>query len=531
MASFDGWADWPLTAPPVSLLAQLLLLSLVSALSFAVPFLVTPSDVFTRRAVLSVECALSLAGGLLLSSSLLWALASSLSLQLDPSASVLVRLNVSLLSFGCGLLTPPLVERSLLLTLGVWVRRRRLAAAAAEAEAALEAEQAAVDEAARAYAQGRGSYHQSIASAKESNGRIAGAASSSRSVAAATTSLPAKSLASARSQRGRTADVLSPLLPPPVRDYRSLASAPLDAVSDGELDVDLLDDTDQLSPAAPLTAHSSLSASYSSYYQQPISELDALTFINERRFIARCLFCKEAVATRKGLAYHAAGRHSCRTTQHTHLRYRPQRAVPLTSVHCCAACSCCAAFALLASVTGCQLKPLPAFTVASHSLAALRGRRQLTLDDGRIPHWVLICIALSEHALVQAVAGVAASVSLQSSALSAQLTAALALAAFSFLSALSVGLLLRQCRVSSATAYAAGALIAAPLPLSTLVSAVGRGWLSAPLLVCAYGWLGGALCWHGLVDCVLEEMERREARVKWLLAACGGICIAALNIG
>ena len=128
-------------------------------------------------------------------------------------------------------------------------------------------------------------------------------------------------------------------------------------------------------------------------------------------------------------------------------------------------------------------------------------------------------------------AGVAASVSLQSTALSAQLTAALALAAFSFLSALSVGLLLRQCRVSSATVYAAGALVVAPLPLSALASAVVRGWLSAPLLVCVYGWLGGALCWHGLVDCVLEEMERREARVKWLLAACGGICITALNIG
>jgi len=178
---------------------------------------------------------------------------------------------------------------------------------------------------------------------------------------------------------------------------------------------------------------------------------------------------------------------------------------------------------------GCQLKPLPAFTVHSSSLTALRGRRQPTLDDSRIPAWVLAAIGLTEHAAVGVVAGAAASVSLQSSTLPSQLTAALALAAYCFLSALGVGLLLRQCRVSAAAMYLGGLLVTAPLPLATLLLSVWRGWLTAPLLVCAYGWLAGLLCWHAVVDCLLEEMERREARVKWLLFASAFACIAALN--
>lgn len=296
MPDVEGWSACfdCVTLPPLSLLAQLLLLSLVSGLSFSLPFLLTPSDVFSRRSVLALESALSLAGGLLLSSSLLWALASALAL----SAAASVPASLCLLMFGCGLLTPPAIERSLLVVFGAWVRRRRLAAAEAEAEAALSgsSEQAAVEEEAARH-NGHRKGLQKDGAVHNADGGTDG---SEASAAAASSS-------SARSGRGRRSDAPSPLLPPPVRDYRKFGSRPLEEVSDDELNIDL-DDIDQLSPplfpSAPLLGHSQLSASYCSY---PTAELDAATFINERRFIARCLFCKESVATRKGLAYHAAG--------------------------------------------------------------------------------------------------------------------------------------------------------------------------------------------------------------------------------
>ena len=142
---------------------------------------------------------------------------------------------------------------------------------------------------------------------------------------------------------------------------------------------------------------------------------------------------------------------------------------------------------------------------------------------------MLLAIALTEHVAVGVLSGAAVSEALQSAFLAAQLSTALTLATYCFLSALSVGLLVRQSRVSSVEVYLSGALVTAPLALSTLLLSVWRGWLSPPAVVCAYGWLGGVLCWYGLVDCLLEEMERREARVKWLLFVAGAACIAALS--
>ena len=130
---------------------------------------------------------------------------------------------------------------------------------------------------------------------------------------------------------------------------------------------------------------------------------------------------------------------------------------------------------------------------------------------------------------VGVLSGTVACVALQSSTLPSQLTAAVTLAAYCFLSSLSAGLLLRQCRVSSALMYLGGVIACAPLPLSTLLLSVWRGWLTRSLLICSYGWLGGVLCWYGIVDCLLEEMERREAKVKWLLFVCGFASIATLN--
>ena len=478
--NMDGWDQRPpcvdcVHLPSLSLLAQLLLLSLVSGLSFSLPFLLTPSDVFSRRSILLLQSALSLCGGLLLSASLLWALHSSLLLSLATEPAV--PLSVCLLLFGCGLLTPPTIERSLLLVCGAWVRHRRLLTVRAAAEAALAEEQSAMEEAARLTAHRSG---QREGKPQAASSAAAGANGARGSVSAAVAS-------SVVGSRGRQTGVPSPL-PPPIRDYRTLRNRPLEYVSDDDGEVDLnLDDVDQLSPAlfpsTPLLPHSSLSASY--YYSYPTGELDAVTFINERRYIARCLFCKDSVTTRKGLAFHAAG---------------------------------------------CVLKQLPAFTVHSHSLTALRGRRQLTLDDSRIPQWVLILIALTEQTIVGVLAGSAASVALRSSTLLVQLTAAVTLAAYCFLSALSVGLLLRQCRVTPAVLYSSGVLVTAPLPLSILLLSVWRGWLSRSVLVCAYGWLGGVLCWYCVVDCFVEELERREARsIKWLLFVSGFACIAALN--
>ena len=298
-----------LTVPSLSLLAQLLVLSLVSGVSFSVSFLLSPSDVFSRRSVVVLQSALSLAGGLLLSSSLLWSLSSGIRLAVDSSVPV----SACVLLFGFGLLTCPFMERSLLVLLGVWVRRSRLAVAEAEAEAAQAAieEEAARHTALRKGAQKEGAVHHT---ASVSNG--------SKATAAPPSTAPSTS----RSKRGRHHDAPSPLLPPPIRDYRKSGSRPLEEVSDEELDIDL-NDRDQLSPplfpSTPLMTHSALSASYYSY---PSTELDAVTFINERRFIARCLFCKESVATRKGLAYHAAGQNHSTT---------PTTTTPLATQHSC----------------------------------------------------------------------------------------------------------------------------------------------------------------------------------------------------
>ena len=467
MAADDGPAFLSVALPPSIFLTFLLLcLLLLSAISYALPFLLSPSDSFSRRSILLLSSLFTFQAGVLLSSALLLALDESLLL----AQAVNHLPSLPLLVFIAGLLSPPSFERLFLLVGGVYVKRKRAREAELEEEAALQRDFASPPDG------------QHSAASNGANG------SSSHSSAAST---PTSSSTPARPpvHRGRRdpPNLLLPAAFEAVKDYRH--KRPLDALSDDEEDFDF-DDADQLSPplfssaataASALLSYpsSSASGSRSSYYSTALPVLDAHSFMSEQRYTSRCVFCKENIATRKAAAYHSAG---------------------------------------------CPLLHLPAFTVASHSLAALRGKRQLSLDDARIPPHLLSLLALCEGLALNVVLGsaCAATAALDSTSLAPSSLrlcgGALALSSLVFFQAFATALTVRQQRASTAINVATGLLASLVLPCSGLLCAVLLSPLSAPAVsLYLLAWLGGVEVWVALVDVVLEEMERKDAKEgKWL---------------
>ena len=487
-----------LLLPPSLLLSALLLsLLLLSALCFSLPFVLSPADSFSRRSILLLSCLLTFQAGALLSSSFLLSLDQSLRLADSTDAPP----SLPLLLFIVGLLSPPSFERLFLLLGGAYVRRRRAREAELEEEAALQGLSAQAEDVQQHHQQ-----QQRTPSAASSTANGASQSGSSSS-----SSTPARAPAS----RGRR-DPPNSLVPPPISEYRHPTPSeprhssdyrhkrPLDAPLSSDDDDFDFDDADQLSPplfssstatvASALLSYpsSSASSSRSSYYSYAVPVLDAHSFITEQRYTSRCLFCKENIATRKAAAYHSAG---------------------------------------------CPLKHLPAFTVASHSLAALRGKRQLSLDDGRIPPHLLSLLALTEGLALHITLGaaVAATAALRNPLAPGTLrlcSGALALASLVVFLAFSVGLSVRQQRASTAINVAAGAVVSLALPCSGLLSAALLSPASSSAVsLWLLAWLGGVQCWVAVVDVVLEEMERKDAKEgKWIAFVVGFALTAGLAI-
>ena len=483
--TFPSSLSHSIVLPPFTFLLSLVCLFGLSAASFSLPFLLTSNDTFSRRSILLLTTALCCQGGVLLS----WAFFGALDGSLALATSVGRSSFLPLLLFVFGLLFPATLERLLLLLGGAVVRRWR----AREAELEEEEEQQRLftqhqrEEVERGGAGGSGSAGQGTPGSRSA------ATSSSASPSGA--SQPASGGRFARV--GRRDEAPNPLLPPPVKDYRVKRS--LDELSEEEEEADF--DEDQLSPFlysasqpsqfSSLLSHSSAS-SRASYHSYGLPVVDATSFIAEQRYVARCVFCKENVATRKAAAYHAAG---------------------------------------------CPLKHLHAFTVSSHSLAALRGKRQMTLDDQRIPPHLLTLIALTEGVGLNLALGNAVALTWQSlasspSALLPLLSGLLSLLCLVAFSAFTTALTVRQQRASTAFAVAAGLVASLMLPCSALLfAAVLPGLGSAAVALYEAGlfaWLGGVACWVSLVDVLLEEMERKDAKEgKWLAFVVGFVISAA----
>ena len=187
---------------PAALYPALLCCAALSASTFALPFLLTPAESFSRRAIVMLSALLCGCGGVLLSSAVLVELAEALSLSASAGHSPFA----ALLAFVMGLLSVAAFERALLFVGGVYVRRQRLR------EAEREEEAAALRHFDHADGDGRGRPPSAEAAA------VGGGPAAAAAVTAASSS---------RSHRGRR-DAPNPLLPPPVtKDYR--AKLPLDA--------------------------------------------------------------------------------------------------------------------------------------------------------------------------------------------------------------------------------------------------------------------------------------------------------------
>lgn len=271
-----------------------------------------------------------------------------------------------------------------------------------------------------------------------------------------------------------------PLLPVP--DYRRSRDLTQDDPDDF-VTFDL-NDRDQLSP--PLGSsrfrqsnnQSTNQTNYQSLYQPPHEhiQIDAHSFLETQKYLARCAFCKDKIHTRKGLAYHSAG---------------------------------------------CELVNAHAFDLNASFWASMRGQRGEIAMRHSLTRMFDLYIAAFNQAINVSIMALAFA-NFSGLTIVSSICYLLSLMCYqSFLGlALGVGFQQNRCRWLNQflTSLCLAVVGSSSLILAGCLSHNQSINQSNVMLVSslARAYSAGSLIWVCLVDCLIEEMERRDARAtKW----------------